>query len=258
MAVAPLKPGTRIDPKTLPERTHLVFRSHPKLTSGSVDKVGKSIREALESYTTLVLVESEPDPNLPGRFRRGAYSIGIGKPGDGGDLVITKDSAKQLGVSLGLFERKVLAEREKELATVRSPGASPTMAMFDFTMFFLRDEKRVPIVVRYLSLIDPADGDVETAYWVLDANPDGHRFFGDSLWVLPPNHLMDWEMHVDGDQITFGAPNSEAFSSTRLPQGAPRTVPVEFRNAAAARSFTADSGARLEQQVRNILSEKQK
>lgn len=254
-----LAPGTKIDPKALPERTRLVFRSKPKLSSGDVAKVGKSIREALESFTTLVVVEAEPDPAKPGMFRRGPFKLGIGHPGDTGDVVITKDTAKEHGVKLGLFERKILAEREKELATVRSPGASPTMAMFDFSMVFVRDGKRVPITVRYMSLVDPKTGNTDTAYWVLDSGPDsgpdGLRFHGDSLWVLPPNHLMDWEMDVDGNEITFGAPNSDTFASTKLPQGTEHRFPTDLKTSAAAKAFTAEAGAHLEQQVRNALKD---
>ena len=252
-AVATIEPGTKIDPQALPAGTHLVFRSQPKLTSGDVTKVGKSIREALQEFTTLVLLDSEPDPNKPGQFRRRGHRLGIGKPGEGGDVVLTRDTASKVGVSLGLFERKLLSEREKELSTVKSPGASPTMAMFDFTFTFLRDGVRVPVVARYMALVDPTDGDVDTAYWVLDAAPEGNRFHGDSLRLLPDNHVMDWEMHVDGSTITFGAPQADTFTSTKLPEGKAIAAPAEFREASAAKAYTAESAARLEQQLRSLL-----
>lgn len=252
-AVAPIEPGTKIDHKKLPAGTHLVFRSQPKLTSGDVTKVGKSIREALQEFTTLVLLDSEPDPSKPGQFRRKGHRLGIGKPGDGGDTVITRETAGKVGVSLGLFERKLLSEREKELSTVKSPGASPTMAMFDFTFTFLRDGVRVPVVARYMALVDPTNGDVDTAYWVLDVTPEGKQFHGDSLRMLPANHMMDWEMHVDGSTITFGAPQADTFTSTKLPEGKAIAAPVEFRNASAAKAYTAEAGAHLEQQLRSLL-----
>lgn len=252
-AVAPIEPGTKIDSNALPPGTHLVFRSRPKLTSGDVTKVGKSIREALEEFTTLVLIDSEPDPNAPDRFRRRSHRLGIGKPSDGGDVVLTRESAGKIGVSLGLFERKLLSEREKELSTVKSPGSSPTMAMFDFTMTFLRDGARVPITARYMAIIDPTGGDVTTAYWVLDVAPEGNRFHGESIRVLPRNHVMDWEMHVDGGKITFGAPQADAFTSTKLPEGKTIAAPAEFRNASAAKAYAADSALDLERQLRELL-----
>jgi hypothetical protein len=256
--IEPLKPGTRIDPAALPEHVHLVFRSRPKLTSGPAEKVKPSIRKTLETYTTLVVVHTEPDPAAPGRFRRGTYHIGIGKPGDGtagdnGDLVITSDTAAAHGVKLSGFETKVFTAREQELATVGTPGASPTMAMYDFSMMFLRDGKRVPIVVRYMALVDPASGAVDTAYWVLDAPPEGRKFFGDELRVLPRNHVMDWEMHVDGSQLTFGLPNGDAFTSTKLPTGKALPIPADFKTASTARSYDAAAAASLEKQVRAIV-----
>lgn len=255
VAIAPIEPGTKIDPKALPAGTHLVFRSRPKLTSGDVTKVGKSIREALEEFTTLVLVDSEPDPSLPGRFRRRGHRIGIGKPSDGGDMVITRESAGKVGVSLGLFERKLLSERAKELSTVMSPGASSTMAMFDFSCAFLRDGARVPVVARYMALVDPADGDLDTAYWVLDAAPEEHRFHGDALRLLPANHVMDWEMHVDGGTITFGAPQADTFTATKLPDGRAIAAPADFRRDAAAKAYTADAALTLERRLRELLKQ---
>ncbi|MBL9090578.1 MAG: hypothetical protein JNL96_05105 [Planctomycetaceae bacterium] len=253
--IPPLEPGTRINPKSLPERTHLVFRSQPKLTSGDAKKIMKSIRSALEEFTTLVVVEAEPDPAQPGKFRRGAYRIGIGKPAAEGDVVVTRDTASKVGVSLSVFERKLLSEREKELATVRSPGSSPTMVLFEFSMFFRRDGKPTPIVVRYMSLVDPASGDFDTVYWVLDATEAGYRFHGDSVFLLPPNHEMDWEMHVDGEKISLlGAPQPDAFTSTKLPQSEPLPASNELAAAAAARAFTPSGAAALEAQVRKILA----
>ena len=255
VAIAPLAPGTKLDVKALPQGTHVVFRSTPKASSGDVAKVSQSIRNALETYVTLVVVETEPDPEHAGRFRRKAHRIGIAKPGEGGDTVFTKDTAKQFGISLGLFDRKVLQGREAELATVRSPGASATAALFDYGMFFRRDGKRVPITVRYLSLVDPASGDVQTLYWVLDTANDVRQFHGDTAWVLPKNHVMDWEMHVDGGEVTFGAPSADAFTSTKLPEGTPKAVTAEFKTAASARAYGPQAMSRLEQSARELITD---
>ena len=219
--LAPIKPGTLVHPQALPAGTHLVLRYRLKLSSGNVDKVRGSIRDTIETFTTLALIETEPDPAQPGRFRCAAHRLGIGVPGDAGDRVVTKDSAKELDFGLGPIELKILGGREEDLNRVRSPGASSTMAMFDFPLSFLRDNKPVPIVIRYLALVDPADGTVETVYWVLDETADGYRFSGDSLWLLKPDHEMNWDLHVDGDKVTFGVPRADAFVSTRLPRAPP-------------------------------------
>jgi hypothetical protein len=253
VAIAPIEPGKKIDVAALPKGTHVVFRSKPKVSSGDVTKVSQSIRNSLESYVTLVLVETEPDPANAGSFRRAAHRIGIAKPGDGGDLVFTKDTAKTHGVSLGLFDRKVLQGREAELATVKSPGASATTALFDYGMVFRRDDKRVPITVRYLALVDQATGDIQTVYWVLDKTGDALQFHGDTAWVLPKNHVMDWEMHVDGGEVTFGAPSADAFTSTKLPEGTPKPVTAEFKTLAAAKAYGATSVAQLERQARDLI-----
>ena len=88
---------------------------------------------------------------------------------------------------------------------------------------------------------------------MLDETADGYRFSGDSLWLLQPDHEMNWDLHVDGDKVTFGVPRADAFVSTRLPSGTARTVTAKFQVAAAARSFTVESGTSLEQQTRRLL-----
>lgn len=253
VAVARIEPGTKIDVDAPPERTRVVFRSRPQVTSGEVTKIGKAILDALQTFTTLVLVQAEPDPLQPGRFRRGPFSIGIGMPGEKGDTVITKASAGKHGVSLGFFEGKVLAEREKELNTTLSPGSTPTMAMVDFSSHYLRDEKRVQIVLRYAALVDPADGNIETVYWILDATPERYLFVADSAKIMAPNHKMDWEMHVDGGKISFGAPKADAFAVTKLPQGTAIAMSDEIKGLLTARGYSAEAAGRLEQKLRELL-----
>lgn len=253
-AIAPLEPGMVIDAKAPPAGVGLVFRSQPKLTSGDVKKVGKAIRKALEEYTTLVVIRSEPDPARPGKFRRRDHLIGIGKPGKKGDLVISSAAADKLGVGLGMFESPVLEGREAELATVKSPGSTPTMAMFDFTMLVRRDDKNTPVVARYMAVVNPDDGTARTTHWVLDVTPEGYVFREGSLCELPRNHVMDWEMHVNGKRVSLiGAPKADALTSTKLPQGSPLAASDEFQKAAAARSYSEATGAKLEQMVRDLL-----
>jgi hypothetical protein len=253
-AIALLEPGTVIDAKAPPAGVGVVFRSQPKLTSGDVKKVGKAIRKALEEYTTLVVIRSELDPARPGKFRRRDHLIGIGKPGEKGDLVVTVEAADKLGVGLGMFESPVLEGRQEELATVKSPGSTSTMAMYDFTMLVRRDDKNSPVVARYMAVINPDDGTARTAHWSLDVTPDGYVFHEDSLCELPRNHVMDWEMHVNGKRVSLiGAPKADALTSTKLPQGSLLEVSDEFKKAAAARSFSEATGARLEQMMRALL-----
>lgn len=249
-----IEPGTKLNLTSLPEHTRIVFRSRPRVAAGDVQKVAKSVADALQNFTTLVVVQTEPDPTQPGRFRRGPFMIGVGTPVGAEDVVLTKETAAQVGIGLGFFERRVLGEREKELSTVLTPGSSPTMAMFDFGTLYLRDDKRVPIVLRYATLVDPTNGQVDSVYWVLDSTPEGLRFSGDSLWLLPKNHQMDWDMHVDGGKVTLGAPRGDAFAVVKLPQGAAMGFPEDLRTAAASRAFSTDASSRLEQRLRDVLN----
>ena len=255
--IALIEPGTRINPDAPPAGMHLVFRSSPTLASGTVNKVRKAIRDALDTYTTLLIVRSEPDPGNSNRFRRGQFAVGVGKPDGTEDVVLTKATAEGLGISLGFIEKQVLGEREKDLNTVRSPGSSPTMAIVDFRSNYVRVGERVPIVLRYAALVDPATGNVDTIHWVLDETPEGLRFSGDSMKLLSPNHKMNWPMDVDGREINaLGAPRDGAFAVTKLPEGAELPAPGQLKTAAAAKSFSAETIARLEEALRSLLSSK--
>lgn len=248
-----IEPGTCVDLRSLPPQTHLVLRSTPKVTDGDVGKVRKSIVEALHTFSTVLLVRAEPDPLRAGRFRRGPFSIGISMPGEKGDVVLTKTTADRLGIGLGFFESRVLAEREKELSTVLSPGTTATMALIDFPTMLRRDGSRAPTVIRYASLVDGDVGRVDTLYWLLEAAEDELRFSEGSLRLLPPTNVIDWEMHVDGRNLTFGVPPADAFSALKLPEGAPLAVPEELKTVAAARAYAEDAGARLERLLRDVL-----
>ncbi len=255
--VALIEPGTRINPDAPPAGTHLVFRSSPKLASGDVNKVRKAIRDAVVTYTTILIVRSEPDPERQGRFRRGQFAVGVGRPDGTEDVVLTKATAEGLGISLGFIEKQVLGGREKELNTVRSPGSSPTMAIVDFRSNYVRVGERVPIVLRYVALVDPATGKVETVHWVLDETPEGLRFSGDSLKLLSPNHKMNWPMDVDGREINaLGAPHDGAFAVTKLPEGVELPAPGQLKTAASEKSFSIEASARLEEALRRVLSSK--
>ena len=105
-----------------------------------------------------------------------------------------------------------------------------------------------------MAVINPDDGTARTAHWVLDVTPEGYAFREGSLSELPRNHVMDWEMHVNGKRVSFiGAPKADALTSTKLPQGSPLPASEEFKKAAVARSYSKATGARLEQMVRGLL-----
>jgi hypothetical protein len=168
---------------------------------------------------------------------------------------VTNSTADRLGVELGFIEGRILAAREKELLEVRSPGSTETMALFDFRTVLLRGDEHVCVTLRYASLVDPQNGKIATAYWVLEPASDAGslRFVGDSLRVLPANHVMDWEMHVDGGTIRFGKPRWDTFAATRLPDGVELRAATEFKNAAAGGSYTAAAAAALEGRLRQLL-----
>mgnify|MGYP003619181350 CR=1 FL=1 len=249
-----IEPGTRVDLKSLPAQTHLVLRSTPKVTGGEVGKVRKSIVEALHTFSTILLLQSEPDPADSGRFRRGPLTIGISIPGEQGDIVLTKASADRLGIGLSFFESRVLTEREKELATVVSPGATSTMALVDFPTFLRRGGDRSRTVIRYASLVDGAAGRVDTLCWLLETEADALRFSDGSLRRLPPQCELDWEMHVDGASMTLGVPAAEAFSAVKMPDGAALDASEELKTDAAARAYSADGAGRLERLLRDLLT----
>jgi hypothetical protein len=259
LAVEPLpvpfiQPGTHVDQNALSEGLHVVFRCKPKIVSGDVAKLRRPIQSAVESFTTIVLLETERDSTERGKFRCGPASIGVGMPHEPGDIVLTKAAANECGIGLGIVERSVLSAREKELGTVRSPGSSATMAMFDFQTVFCRNDEHINVLFRYAALVNPQDGAVETVYWILEPTEAGYQLLGDSLRLLPTNETMDWEMHVDGSTIKLGTPSWDTFAVTTLPKGTEYVVPDDLKVLSAQRTFAPAAASRLEQALRELVA----
>jgi hypothetical protein len=252
--VARIEPGTRIGDGPPAGWSHLVLKTRPRLTSGDVDKLLSSVREAIPKYHNSVVLNVERDRGPSGRYRIAAFAVGLGTPAGGEDVIVTEDAAEKLGLRLGIMEGTVLSKREDELDAFVCPAKTETMAIVDFPATVRRGEKHVGVVMRFASLVDPDDGRLTTLHWMLDPAGRGYQFSGDSLVVLDPNQVMDWNLHVDGGKFLFGTPTAEAFAATSVPQGTPLVASAELKQAAAEKFFSVNSRARLEQMLRTALT----
>jgi hypothetical protein len=184
-----------------------------------------------------------------------SVSFGVGFPQEDGDIVLTKTSAERQGFRLGFAETRVLAARENELRQIRSPGFTSTMILFDFPTMLFRDGKHVEVVLRYATLVDPKNGNVETVYWVLDRVADKFTISGGTLLRLTNGPRTDWPMHVDGNSVRLGVPRWQAFAVVELPPGDSLAIPLDLRTAAACPTLSADAAIAFETSLRRLLAE---
>src|SRR5688500_488785 len=75
-----LEPGTRIGDRPPAGWSNLVLKTRPRVTSGDLAKVSASLLKAIPKFSTTVVVNVEPDPVRPGRFRLAAFAAGMGMP----------------------------------------------------------------------------------------------------------------------------------------------------------------------------------
>ncbi|MEO8268812.1 MAG: hypothetical protein ABI557_03765, partial [Aureliella sp.] len=108
----------------------VVLLARPRIASGDVESLSTSIRESVSDFvlTILASVEEFQDPTLgQTRFRLVDIGVGYSTQVDGEMRAVTVADAAKVGVSLGMFERMLLAENEKKLETATITARTSTL-----------------------------------------------------------------------------------------------------------------------------------
>jgi hypothetical protein len=241
-----IRPGTVIGPQAPSGWTHLVLKSWPRLPHDQkklVNEMTARLSVAFFTATTADVVAEEVQGIR--QFRLARLGFGVGTRVRGQDMIVSPTTEAQLGADLGFIGRQVLTEVCQRQQEIRLVAGSATAAVVDTPLFMPRGHGHRKVILRYVFLVDPRTGRLDTLVWRidLDARGDYEGAVGAIEW-LPPQLMVDAVMQVDGREFRLGIPSERAFAVTSLPTGRQLGFPAALR-ALAGRPQLAPEEARL-------------
>ena len=257
--VAPIEPGTVIGDKAPRGWSNLVIKSHPRVAPESKDKVSASTAKYAGFLFTAILADVQPtqQPQGDARFLLSNFAVGVGTRLNGQqDVVLSSDTQERLGAKLGFLEKQILSGGEKQLTQMRCVARSRSMAILDTPSVMVVGGKHCKITLRYALLVEPRTGRLDTLLWALE---DAERAEDSEpltpIQLLPPDKIVDCQLHVDPKEFTFGIPSSLAFAMLEMPPGRQAfQFPKQLKTTAAAIKCTPESAQALEAGLRRLLA----
>ena len=255
--IAVIPPGTRVAATTKASAwNQLVLVASPKINSGDIDAVSESVRDAatLCSLTIMATVKTSKADK-----RHRLVSLGVGYSADGpqGKIVVSPETASELGVSLGFIAKQVLHANEEQLAEVSIVAMTSQLAIFDAASVMYRGGSHRKYVTRHLVHLDETTGKGRLMSWLLAPTSAN----GESMGVIKnPIRVTDWgteetrRIHVDEDHFNFfGVPGELAFALEDLPPGTDINWSGPTARLAGRKSF---SGQQLNELATALLEAK--
>lgn len=213
-------PGTVVDDRAPAPWTHLIIKTHPRLAPEDTAKVSSITARLAQMIFTAFLAQVEPPP--PGSqegYRLARVGVGLGTKLNGRDVVLSPDTAKQLGANLGFLERMVLDECYKTQQQGRIIANSRTMALIDTPAVLMFNGRNYPVTIRYALLVEPLNGVVIPLTWMVTRAANGQQGVSGPLHVHATGGIQTPLLYVDQQQFTFGVPSQYGFGIKHIPTG---------------------------------------
>ncbi len=237
--------------------THLLIKSYPRAGAGDLDKLSSSMRELADKLFTTMLARVEVVPgSSPPRYRLADVASGVGTSIDGRDVVISPKTYAQQGANMGFFGGWAVEAAYGRIKAAAIVLRSDTLAVYDAPMIMVRDGRHAPVMLRYVFLLDPATGAIDTLQWFIDLD-DKNAYLEPHgpMELLRRGHVEVRVIHVDAGKLGLGGILTEqALALTKLYTGR-RQIPFpdDFHEPARLRPFTAESAAAFEQTLRRLV-----
>jgi hypothetical protein len=202
----------------------------------------------------LARVEAQPGTPAP-RYRLAEVAVGLGTRIGDRDVIVTAETGSRLGANLGVLGGLALSRGYARLHEVPSVVRSDTMIIIDGATTMVRGDRHRPVVLRYVNMVDPKTGRLDSLMWAIDRDDHGKYLGVDGVmeW-LPPNMVQGRVLHVDAREFSFGLITESALAMTRLYHGQKQiTIPESFRSLAGASALTPESAAQMETTLRELL-----
>ena len=204
-----IRPGTVIGSQAPAGWTHLVLKSWPRLPDNQKKLVNEmTARLAVTFFTATTADVVAEDVQGARQFRLSRLGFGVGSRVRGRDMILSPATEAQLGADLGFIGRQVLGEVCQRQQEIRLVAASTTAAIVDTPVFMPRGRGHRKAILRYVFLVDPRTGRLDTLVWRIDLDPRGsyEGAVGAIEW-LPPRLMVDAVLQVDVREFRLGIPS---------------------------------------------------
>lgn len=224
-----IEAGTPIENSSSARWNSIVMLARPRIASGDVNALPRSIQDTVSSFVLSILatIESEVDPATgQPKYRLREVGAGYAMDVDGQLQVVTLQDYSRMGLRLGLIQRQMLSENEKQLATAKIIARTSTLTMFDTPALVHKIDRsgksaHRDFVMRHFVWIDSRTGKSATLVWLLTKDSLNElQVVNEPMHLLPAGTKEDRKIHVDGDEFLFGIPSERAFALEGLPPGA--------------------------------------
>lgn len=251
-----IEPGAVVDPDPPPGWSHLLIAAYPRLGSGDVNEVSRTVLRlgALITFTMAAHVTSQELTEGRRRYRLEKVGWGLGTRIEGRNTIVSADTYKRLGADLGYLGAEVLRRNEEGLQnSFLQVAKSSTMVVCEYGSLVHHGGQHQWMTIRHAVLVDESTGQLTTFAWLLERVSDqAYALAEERLQILPPNSREDRVFHVDAQQFFLGIPKSEAFAVDQIPQGTPVRPSAELKGLAALRRYTSDTARRLETELQHL------
>ena len=250
-----IPPGTIVENSPPKGWSHVVYVAHPRIGSGDVKAVSKTVLDYATLYTVNCLadVQRHAAAGPAESYRLDRVAIGIGTDIHGKNTIITSATQKKLGADLDIIARQVLAQCEEDfqngfLQIVRTP----TMLVYDSDVILLIEKKHKKMMTRHAILVSPKTGRLHRLVWLFDPN---YELVDQPIQSLPPNYQEDRVLDVDADKFFLGLPREGAFAQVRLARGTPIPLTDRLKKSISPRRYAKTTARELERQLRKAVKE---
>ena len=253
--LAKIEPGSVVDPEPPTGWSHLLIAAYPRVGSGEVKKVNRTVLGfgSLITFTMAANVVSQELPDGSKRYQLQKVGWGLGTRVRGRNTIVSADTHEQLGADLGYIGAEILKRNEQGLQnSFLQVAQSSTMVVCDYSSLVHHGGQHRWMVIRHAVLLNATDGHLTTLAWLLQRGTHQEYVLADDrLQILPPAMREDRVFHVDAAQFFLGIPKSEAFAVDRIPQGTPASPSAELKSLVALRPYTPGAARLWKRNSRN-------
>jgi len=230
-----IPPGTVVFDRSSREFSDVILFIKGKLEAGDTDVVNDTTRFYGDLFNLVYMANVKRANN---GFKLDTVAVGFSSKIDGRDIVVSSETARDLGLSLNIIGRSVLSGNERALQDITVMAKNDQCAVIDAPAIVRFNDRNEPMVVRFFIWTSRADGQLGTTVWLLAKNGKGYRLAEDTFNFLPPEMVEERVLYVDGSQFTLGIPSATAFAMTAIPQGRSFKFTDRMRRVAAIETFT--------------------